>query len=285
MTIKYIGAHVSAVGGVDKVLERAHRLKATALSFFVKNQLRWNSPSLSKISIINFKKFCLKYGYSANQMLPHANYLINLGHPDLDQLEKSRNCFIDELYRCRQLGLIFLNIHPGSHLNKISIDDCLERISESVNLALDKIRGITVVIENTSGQGSNVGYNFKHLSIIINNIKDKSRIGICLDTCHLFSSGYDLRTEQDCLNTFNLFDKLIGINYLKGLHLNDSKGFFNSRIDRHQSLGLGNIGRSAFIWIMKNIKFNNIPIILETINSKIWDKEISWLKSIFVKKY
>lgn len=280
MVVKYIGAHISALGGVEKVLERAHNLKATAISFFVKNQLRWVSPPLKHVSIIKFKEKCLKYKYNSNQILPHASYLINLGHPNLDQLEKSRNCFIDELHRCRQLDLIFLNVHPGSHLYKTSVNDCLKRISESINLALEKIRGITVVIENTSGQGSNVGYKFEHLAMIIDNVQDKTRIGICLDTCHLFSAGYDLRTIQDCLNTFSLFDKIVGLKYLKGIHLNDSKGDFNSHIDRHHSLGWGNIGILAFIWIAKNKNFSNIPIILETINPKIWDQEIFWIKSI-----
>lgn len=279
MVKKYLGAHISILGGVDKVFQRSYALKATAMSFFVKNQRRWFAPSFSNNIIINFKKNCSKYGYKPNQILPHGSFLINLGHPDLEKLEKSRNCFYDELNRCKQLGLIFFNIHPGSHLNKISEHRCLDRISESINLGLEKVKGITVVIENTSGQGSNIGYKFEHLAIIINNIKDKSRIGVCLDTCHLFSSGYDLRTIATCENTFSLFDDSVGINYLKGLHLNDSKSLFNSRVDRHHSLGLGHIGKLAFIWIMQNNLFNEMPLILETIDSTIWNKEIFWLRS------
>ncbi|BBI01124.1 endonuclease IV [Buchnera aphidicola (Nipponaphis monzeni)] len=276
---KYIGAHISSLGGIDKTIHRAFKIKATGMSFFLKNQLRWKSPDLDEQTIINFKNERIKYKYTPQQILPHSSYLINLGHPNLENLEKSRICFIDELKRCKQLGLIYLNFHPGSHLRKISINECLKRISESINIGLESVTGVTIVIENTSGQGSNLGYKFEHLAFIISNVTNKSRIGVCLDTCHLFSSGYDIRTNESCENTFNLFDKIVGIHYLKGMHLNDSKNVFNSRIDRHHSLGKGNIGKQAFIWIMNNEQFNNMPIILETINPNIWWKEIKWLKS------
>ncbi|QFQ31984.1 deoxyribonuclease IV [Buchnera aphidicola] len=278
--MKYIGAHVSSSGGLEKAVFRAFQLNATAFSFFTKNQLQWSASPLNAINIDNFKKACIKYNFFFEKILPHSSYLINLGHPDNDFLKKSRIAFIQEIKRCDDLGLYYLNFHPGSHLNKISETDCLLRISESINIALEKTNNITAVIENTAGQGTNVGYCFEHLYEIINQVDDKSRIGVCLDTCHLFSSGYDLRTKENCQNTFNKFFNLIGLKYLKGLHLNDSKRDFNSRVDRHENLGLGYIGTLVFEWIIKNKSFSNIPMILETSNSLMWAEEISWLKSL-----
>lgn len=276
--MKYIGAHMSSSGGLEAAVFRATQIESTAFSFFTKNQRQWFSPPLVQCKIDNFKKACIKYKFTPKQILPHSSYLINLGHPINSLLEKSRSSFIDEMIRCSQLGLFFLNFHPGSHLNQITESICLLRIAESINIALEKTKNVIAVIENTAGQGTNVGYCFEHLSEIIYNIDDKSRVGVCIDTCHLFASGYDLRTKEDCENTFKLFDKIIGLNYLKGIHLNDSKKEFNSRVDRHQSLGLGKIGKLAFKWIIKNKNFYNIPIILETINHKIWKEEISWLR-------
>ncbi|ANZ22370.1 endonuclease IV [Buchnera aphidicola (Diuraphis noxia)] len=277
--MKYIGAHISSSGGIEKVIFRAFQIKATAFSFFTRNQRQWFSPPLSEKKINQFKRYCIKYQFTPQQILPHSSYLINLGHPNNVLLEKSRLSFINELIRCDQLGLKFLNFHPGSHLNIITEINCLKRISESINIALQKTKNVIAVIENTAGQGTNVGYCFEHISKIIKDIEDKSRIGVCLDTCHLFASGYDLRTVKNCKNTFQKFYEFIGLEYLKGIHLNDSKKMFNSRIDRHENLGLGNIGKLAFTWIVQNKDFYHLPMILETINSKIWEQEISWLRS------
>lgn len=276
----YIGAHVSSSGGLDKAVLRAFQIKATTFSFFTKNQLRWSSSPLQKKDIDNFKKSCIKYNFFPEKILPHSSYLINLGHPNDILLQKSRTAFIDEIKRCNELGLSFLNFHPGSHLNQISEISCLSRIAESINIALEKTKNVTAVIENTAGQGTSVGYKFEHLSNIISQVHDKSRIGVCIDTCHLFSSGYDLRTKKNYENTFNQFFDIIGLKYLKGFHLNDSKRTFNSRIDRHESLGMGNIGISVFLYIIQNKDFENVPMILETVNPKIWEKEISWLRSL-----
>lgn len=278
--MRYIGAHVSAAGGLDKAVFRAFQLKATTFSFFTKNQLQWSAPPLSAIEIKNFKKSCMKYHFFCEKILPHSSYLINLGHPNNDLLKKSRLAFIDEINRCDALGLCFLNFHPGNHLNQISETDCLSRISESINIALDHTKNIVVVIENTAGQGTSVGYCFEHLYEIINKIDNKSRVGICLDTCHLFSAGYDLRTQESCQNMLNTLLNLIELKYLKGFHLNDSKREINSRVDRHENLGLGKIGTLVFQWIIKNKYFCNLPMILETINSTIWEQEIAWLKSL-----
>ncbi|MBQ4771750.1 deoxyribonuclease IV [Pectobacterium versatile] len=277
--MKYIGAHVSASGGVDQAVIRAHEIKATAFALFTKNQRQWQAASLSTEVIDRFKAACEQYAYTPAQILPHDSYLINLGHPDAEALEKSRIAFIDEMSRCQQLGLSLLNFHPGSHLKQIEEADCLARIAESINIALAETDGVTAVIENTAGQGSNLGFRFEHLAAIIDGVEDKSRVGVCIDTCHAFAGGYDLRTEADCEATFSEFDRIVGFRYLRGMHLNDAKSAFASRVDRHHSLGEGNIGKTAFSYIMKDARFDGIPMILETINPDIWADEIAWLKS------
>ncbi|KQN48033.1 endonuclease IV [Serratia sp. Leaf51] len=277
--MKFVGAHVSAAGGVDQAVLRAHELEATAFALFTKNQRQWKAAPLPEDVIEKFKAACQKYGYKSNQILPHDSYLINLGHPVTDALEKSREAFLDELQRCEQLGLSLLNFHPGSHLMQIDEDKCLERISESLNIALSQTEGVTAVIENTAGQGSNLGFRFEHLAKIIEGVEDKSRVGVCIDTCHAFAAGYDLRTVEACENTFKHFSDVVGFEYLRGMHLNDAKSEFNSRVDRHHSLGEGNIGKTVFGWIMRDPRFDGIPMILETVEPEIWGEEIAWLKA------
>jgi len=277
--MKYIGAHVSAAGGVDKAVERAYELEATAFALFTKNQRQWRAAPLTDEVISAFRTACEKYHYTPGQILPHDSYLINLGHPVEEALEKSREAFLDEVTRCQQLGLTLLNFHPGSHLHQISEDDCLQRIAESINIVLDKTEGVTAVIENTAGQGSNLGFRFEHLAAIIDGVEDKSRVGVCIDTCHAFAGGYDLRSEEECVKTFADFERIVGFLYLRGMHLNDAKSEFNSRVDRHHSLGEGNIGKTVFSWLMKDKRFDEIPMILETVNPDIWKDEIAWLKS------
>lgn len=277
--MKYIGAHVSASGGVDQAVIRAHELEATAFALFTKNQRQWKAAPLSTEVIDAFRAACEKYNYGPQQILPHDSFLINLGHPVIDALEKSRDAFLDEMQRADQLGLTLLNFHPGSHLQQIEEEACLKRIAESVNIALDKSQNVTAVIENTAGQGSNLGFRFEHLATIIEYIEDKSRVGVCIDTCHAFAGGYDLRTEEDCVATFAEFERIVGFKYLRGMHLNDAKSAFGSRVDRHNSLGEGNIGKTVFSWIMKDSRFDGIPLILETINPDIWKDEIAWLKA------
>ena len=276
--MKYIGAHVSAAGGVENAPANAHKLGATAFALFTKNQRQWNAKPLTEQNIQLFKERCEQYGYKPEQILPHDSYLINLGHPEQEPLEKSRNAFIDEMERCMQLGLDRLNFHPGSHLRKMDIDLCLKRISESVNIALDKTEGVIAVIENTAGQGSNLGWQFEELAAIIDGVEDKSRVGICLDTCHTFAAGYDLRTPEACEKTFAEFERIVGFNYLKGMHLNDSKVELGSKKDRHHSLGAGEIGWDVFKYIMQDDRFNYVPMVLETVDDSIWNDEISALK-------
>lgn len=278
--MKYIGAHVSASGGVENAPINAKKIGATAFALFTKNQRQWVSAPLSEKSIALFRQYCEEFGFSAQQILPHDSYLINLGSPEKEALEKSRMAFIDEMQRCQQLGLDRLNFHPGSHLNKISEEECLQRIAESINLALDKTQGVTAVIENTAGQGTNMGRSFYQIKYIIDRVEDKSRVGVCIDTCHAFAAGYDLRTEVAFEQTFAEFDEIIGFGYLKGMHLNDAKKDLASRVDRHESLGKGFLGNKLFEMIMIDPRFDNIPLILETPNEDIWAEEIAVLKAM-----
>lgn len=277
--MKYIGAHVSAAGGVENAPRRAAEIGATAFALFTKNQRQWRAAPLTQETIDNFRRACKQFNFSPQQILPHDSYLINLGHPVEDALEKSRDAFIDELTRCSQLGLTLLNFHPGSHLMQIDEQACLARIAESINIALAQTQGVTAVIENTAGQGSNLGFRFEHLAAIIDGVQDKSRVGVCIDTCHAFAAGYDLRTQEACEETFAEFGQIVGFEYLRGMHLNDAKSAFASRVDRHHSLGEGNIGHQAFSYIMRDERFNGIPLILETVNPDIWAEEIAWLRA------
>jgi len=278
--MKYIGAHVSAAGGVENAPVNAHQIGATAFALFTKNQRQWQSKPLTDENIRLFKENCRQYGYEPFQILPHDSYLINLGHPEKEALEKSRTAFLDEMQRCEQLGLDRLNFHPGSHLNKVSEDECISTIAESINLALDKTSGVTAVIENTAGQGTNLGYLFLQLRKIIDQVDDKSRVGVCIDTCHALAAGYDLTTRDGFEEVFDEFEKIIGFSYLKGMHFNDSKKEAGSRVDRHASLGKGSLGTDIFGFIMADKRFDGIPLILETPDEKLWPEEISFLKSL-----
>lgn len=278
--MKYIGAHVSASGGVENAAINAHQIGATAFALFTKNQRQWVAPPLTQKSIDAFKENCRKYGYSAAQILAHDSYLINLGHPEAEPLEKSREAFLDEMRRCEQLGLDRLNFHPGSHLGKIDETQCLKTIAESINRVLDQTSGVTAVLENTAGQGTNMGFRFEQLATIIHHVEDKSRVGVCIDTCHAFSAGYDLTTQAAFEHSFADFDRIIGFNYLKGMHINDSKKEFGSRVDRHDSLGVGTLGIAPFEFLMRDPRFDRIPLILETPNEEIWPQEIRMLQDL-----
>jgi deoxyribonuclease-4 len=276
--MKYIGAHVSASGGVENAIKNAKDIGATAFALFTKNQRQWLAPSLTEKQIELFRNMMSEAGYSAMQVLPHDSYLINLGHPDQEGLDKSRESFFEEMRRCELLGLDRLNFHPGSHLKRISEEESLDRIAESINMALERTSGVTAVIENTAGQGSNLGFRFEHLAYIIDRVVDKSRVGVCLDTCHSFAAGYDLRTREALDATFAEFDRVVGFKYLKGMHLNDAMKPLGSRVDRHAPLGDGEIGWECFRYIMSDPRFDNIPLILETPDEARWADEIVALK-------
>ncbi|WP_195380743.1 deoxyribonuclease IV [Bacteroides thetaiotaomicron] len=276
--MKYIGAHVSASGGVEFAPVNAHEIGANAFALFTKNQRQWVSKPLTEENIRLFKENCTKYNFQTDYILPHDSYLINLGHPEEEGLEKSRAAFLDEMQRCEQLGLKLLNFHPGSHLNKISIEDCLALIAESINLTLEKTKGVTAVIENTAGQGSNLGSEFWQLRYIIDRVNDKSRVGICLDTCHTYTAGYDIVNDYD--KVFDEFEKEVGFEYLRGMHLNDSKKELGSHVDRHDNIGQGLTGSAFFERLMKDSRFDNMPLILETPDESKWAEEIAWLRSV-----
>ena len=287
--MKFVGAHVSAGGGVFNAPLNAKELNAKAFALFTKNQKRWEAKPLDGKTIDLFKRNLEDSGILPKHILPHDSYLINLGHPEEEKLIKSRDAFIDELQRCHQLGLDRLNFHPGSHLVKIGKKDpeytlkiakaediSLLVVAESMNIAIEATKDLNVklVIENTAGQGTNLGYKFEHLAQIIDKIEDKSRVGVCLDTCHTFTSGYDLRTREAYDKTMNSFDTIVGSEYLMGMHINDSKVKLGSHVDRHHSLGEGEIGWDTFRFIMNDDRMDDIPLILETIDDSIWKEEI-----------
>ena len=276
--MKYFGAHVSASGGIENAVKNAQDIGATAFALFTKNQRQWLAPTLTEAQIATFKAAMSEAGYEAKQILPHDSYLINLGHPDEDGLDKSRESFVEEMRRCERLGLDRLNFHPGSHLKRISIEESLNRIAESINIALAQTKGVIAVIENTAGQGSNLGFSFYHLKHIIDRVEDKSRVGVCIDTCHAFAAGYDLRTKEACDATFAEFDEVVGFQYLRGMHLNDAMRPLGSHIDRHSPLGDGEIGWECFRYIASDSRFDNIPLILETPDEARWAEEIATLK-------
>lgn len=281
--MKYIGAHVSASGGVENAVANAQAIGANAFALFTKNQRQWVAKPLSESSIKQFKQALQQANISPSHVLPHDSYLINLGHPEAEGLEKSRAAFVDEMQRCEQLGLSLLNFHPGSHLRKISEQACIEIIAESINLAHQQVPNVVAVIENTAGQGSNIGYRFEHLAGIIERVEDKTRVGVCLDTCHTFAAGYDISSHAGCEQVFGEFAQVVGFDYLRGMHLNGSKTALGSRVDRHDSLRAGTIGTAVFEYIMQHDEFNDMPLILETIEPEIWVDEIRWLRSLAEK--
>ncbi len=293
--MKFVGAHVSASGGVDNAPLNAMAIGAKAFALFTKNQRQWVAKPLETKTIDAFHKNLEASSILPKHILPHDSYLINLGHPEVEKLEKSREAFVDEIERCRILGLDRLNFHPGSHLLKVPKKDieysekiieaelkCLDVIAESMNRAIEatKDSNVKLVIENTAGQGSNLGYKFEHLGHIIDKIEDKSRVGVCLDTCHTFTAGYDLRTREAYDKTMDTFESIVGSQYLMGMHLNDSKPKLGSRVDRHHSLGQGEIGWDAFSFIMNDSRMDDMPLVLETIDESIWTEEIKALYAL-----
>lgn len=278
--MKFIGAHVSAGSGVSQSPINAHEIGAQSFALFTRNPSRWQSKPISEKEAQAFKENCARWGYTPDRILPHDSYLINLGAPDPEKLQMSRDAFLDEMQRCEQLGLTMLNFHPGSHLKMIAIDDCLDRIAESINITLDKTIGVKAVIENTAGQGSNLGHTFQQLAHIIDKVEDKTRVGVCIDSCHAFAAGYDLSTTDGYNETWKMFDEIVGMKYLSGMHLNDTKKELASKVDRHESLGKGMLGMEFFSLLMNDPRMDNIPLILETPNEEIWKEEIQLLYSL-----
>lgn len=275
--MKYIGAHVSTEGGVANAPVNASRIGAKAFALFTRNPSRWKSKPISDKEAELFRVRCAELGYDPRYILPHDSFLINLGAPDPDKLSQSREAFLDELHRCSQLGLTMLNFHPGSHLGLVDPDRCLATISESINRALDAVDGVKAVVETTAGQGSNLGWHFDQIAAIIDEVEDKSRIGVCVDTCHTLAAGYDLATPDGFEATWRQFDSSIGLQYLSAMHINDSKKGVGSHVDRHAPIGDGALGLGFFEMLMADPRFDNIPLILETPNPDLWQQEIAQL--------
>lgn len=275
--MKRVGAHVSIAGGVQNAPLHARQIGANAFAMFTKNQRQWKAPVYKPETIEAFKFNLEECGFTPEQVLPHDAYLINIGSPRPNIRHASLAAFIDELDRCRLLGLEYLNMHPGSHVKMVSEEECLDTIVKGINEAFEVVPDVTVVLENTAGQGSNVGYKFEHLAYIIQNVRDQSRMGVCLDTCHTFAAGYDIRTPASFNTVLLEFDSIVGLEYLKGIHLNDSKTAFAGRVDRHQSIGEGTIGLETFKFIMNDPRFDELPMILETIDESKWPEEILML--------
>ncbi len=278
--MKYIGAHVSADKGVGNIPVNAHLIGAKAFALFTRNPSRWASKPLTEAEADTFKENCAKYGYTSDVILPHDSFLINLGSPDAEKLLKSRSAFLDEIRRCEMLGLTMLNFHPGSHMREIEVDRCLDLIAESLNIALDETSGVKAVIENTAGQGSNLGYTFEQIAHIIDKVEDKSHVGVCIDTCHAHAAGYDMTTDEAYAATWNDFDRVIGFKYLCGMHLNDTFKDLGSKVDRHASIAKGVMGEEFWKRLMDDPRMDNIPLILETPDESVWGEEIKWLYSL-----
>lgn len=277
--MKYIGAHVSTEGGVSLAPARANEIGARAFALFTRNASRWRSKAITAKEVDLFKRACEEYGFLPRYILPHDSFLINLGSPDAEKLAMSREAFLDEFRRCEQLGLTMLNFHPGSHLGQMEPDACLDLIADSINLTLEQTQGVTAVIENTAGQGSNLGFEWEHIARIIDRVEDKERVGVCVDTAHTLAAGYDLATSDGYEKTWIDFDRTIGFSRLRAMHINDSKKPLASRVDRHAPIGTGHLGHSFFSRLMKDPRFDDIPLILETPDETAWASEIEWLYS------
>lgn len=278
--MKLIGAHVSAEGGVSTAPLEAARIGAKSFALFTRNPSRWKSPAIKPEEADLFKENCARFGFTPSQILPHDSFLINLGAPDKQKMHLSKEAFLDEFRRCEQLGLTMLNFHPGSHLNEITPEACLDLIAENINRTLDVTKGVKAVIETTAGQGSNLGHEFEQIAHIIDKIEDKERVGVCVDSCHTFAAGYDMTTPETYNETWQKFDDIIGIGYLSAMHLNDTKKGLGSRVDRHEKIGKGYLGEQFFRMLMADPRMDNIPLILETPDPELWQEEIAWLLSL-----
>ena len=280
--MKRIGAHVSIAGGVQNAVANAVELGATAIGMFTRNQRIWNQRPLSEEDAAAFRDALHEHGFAPQHVLPHGSYLINLGSSDPGVVARSRTAFLDEMSRCQMLGLPYLNFHPGAPKQgvKMSAERCIEQIAGYVNETLEQTEGVTAVVECTAGQGTNVGRTFAELAALIERITETERAGVCLDTCHLFAAGYDLRTRDGYERMVDEFDATVGLRHLRGWHLNDSKGDLGSRVDRHAAIGAGLIGREPFTWIVQDPRFDEMPLILETPESEHWAKEIAELQRL-----
>ncbi len=273
-----IGPHTSIAGGVHNAVIQAAELGANAFGMFTKNQRQWKTKDLEKDSIALFKSTMAEKGFMAQQVLVHDSYLINLGNPDHEKRKKSLDAFIDELRRVEQLGLSLLNFHPGSHLGLIDAKESLSLVAQNLDIALSETDHAIAVIENTAGQGTNLGSSFEELAYLFEQCTNRERIGFCIDTCHAHAAGYSLGSPEEFDTAIERFDTLIGLPRLKGMHLNDAKSDAGSHLDRHASLGMGSIGWPTFEHIASDPRFENMPLVLETVDSTLWKDEVAHLR-------
>lgn len=275
-----IGAHTSAAGGAYKALLEGEEIGATTIQFFTANQKQWAGKPLTDEAIALWKETREKTGLK--KIMSHDSYLINLGAPDHENLAKSRKAFGEEIHRCHQLELTFLNFHPGAAL-KSPVEQCLDTIVESL-LDLEKLiaKGTTrILLEATAGQGSSVGWRFEELAYIVDRVHKKIPIGVTIDTCHIFAAGYDIRTPKAWNETLAEFDKIIGLKHLCAFHLNDSVKPLGSRVDRHAALGEGQIGIECFAFLVRDERTRHLPMYLETPGGPpLWKKEIAHLRKL-----
>ncbi len=282
--MKYVGAHLSISKGIENVPKYAKEIGADAFAIFLKNQRTWKIQNKDKDTVKSFKENLKKFNFLERNVLPHSIYLINLGSPEIGIREKSFKTFLFELKTVEKLGLIYLNIHPGSGKGKISKEKTMENIAKLINKGIEKTKKTIVVLENTTGSGGQVGSNVEELLHLYNLIENKKRIRFCLDTCHLFQAGYDLRSFKSYEKTFKEFEFFFKNKLIAGVHLNDSKAPFGKRIDRHEHIGKGEIGLLTFKRIMRDERFDEIPLILETPWDNFWIEEIKLLKKFINKK-
>lgn len=277
--MKYIGAHVDSGSDLSLAPTIAASLGARAFALNITDPAKWHAPEISEKTAEAFKENCARYGFESKHILPHARFVVNLGSPESYKLKLSRESMIEEVKMAHSLGLTLLNFHPGSHLKKISEAESIARVAESINIILDKTEGVALVIENTAGQGSNLGYSFEQIASMIASVEDKNRVGVCIDTAHAYAAGYNLASEGSYHDCWTRFGDIIGFEYLRGMHINDSLKPLGSRVDRHASIGAGFIGEACFRNIMQDSRLDDIPLILETPDPSIWQQEVAKLYS------
>ncbi|BAM40050.1 apurinic/apyrimidinic endonuclease [Theileria orientalis strain Shintoku] len=281
----YVGAHVSASGGPDVSVVNSFNVLGQSFALFLKNQRSWNFKPLSPEWIAKFKKNLETFAYDPRFILPHASYLINVANPDANKRKKAFENFLDDIKRCEKLGIQLYNFHPGSTCGLCEKEEGIMHISDCINEALHLSSGVTIVLENAAGQNNVIGSKFEDLRDIINQVKDKTRVGVCLDTCHLFAAGFDIRTHEKFEAVMKSFDDIVGLKYLKAVHLNDSKSDLGSGLDRHENIGKGKLTKETFEFIMNSGYFKEIPIILETPTKEgdesVYRQEIQLMYSLY----
>ena len=285
MRTVYVGAHVSAAGGVWNAPTNAAAIGATAFALFTRNQRRWAAAPYQDAVAAQFGRAMEQAGFGPAQVIPHAGYLINLGSPDDDVREKSITALADELSRCVQLGLTMLNFHPGTSKGELDEDATCARIADGIDRVLQLVEDpraepVKLVLENSAGQGASIGTTVAQLALTIAKSRRSERLAICIDTCHAFAAGYDIRTAAGWDTLMHEVETQLGLAKLVAVHVNDSQGDLGSRKDRHQPIGAGAIGSDGFRAVMQDTRLDGLPLVLETPQPDHWQREIALLKAM-----